>query len=78
MICAYDKTYLEKARTALGRMFDFAVYDLKYNLDYFYDLFLQSNISKRFEKGDFTVLVGKSGVSLHMKCLNRQKGSRSG
>ena len=28
MICAYDKVYLDKARTALGRMLDFAVYDL--------------------------------------------------
>ncbi len=28
---AYDKLYLEKARTSLGRMLDFAVYDLKYN-----------------------------------------------
>ena len=28
---AYDKLYLEKARTALGRMLDFAVYDLKYD-----------------------------------------------
>lgn len=26
MIHAYDKVYLEKARTALGRMLDFAVY----------------------------------------------------
>ena len=35
---AYDKTYLEKARTALGRMLDFAVYDLKYNIeDFFFD-----------------------------------------
>ena len=74
MICAYDKTYLEKARTALGRMFDFAVYDLKYNLDYFYDLFLQSNISKRFEKGDFTVLVGKSGVELAYEVLEQTEG----
>lgn len=29
MIRAYDKVYLDKARTALGRMLDFAVYDLK-------------------------------------------------
>lgn len=29
MIHAYDKAYLDKTRTALGRMMDFAVYDLK-------------------------------------------------
>ena len=27
---AYDKSYLEKAQTTLGRMFDFAVYDSGY------------------------------------------------
>ena len=26
---AYDKVYLDNARAALGRMLDFAVYDLK-------------------------------------------------
>ena len=35
MIRAYDKIYLEKARTALGRMLDFAVYDLKYDINDF-------------------------------------------
>ena len=36
MIHAYDKVYLEKARTALGRMLDFAVYDLKYEIGDFW------------------------------------------
>ena len=36
VICAYYKGYLDKARTALGRMLDFAVYDLKYNLTDFF------------------------------------------
>ena len=35
MICAYDKVYLDKARVALGRMLDFAVYDLKYDITEF-------------------------------------------
>ena len=35
MICAYDKVYLDKARTALGRMLDFAVYDLAYDIAVF-------------------------------------------
>lgn len=35
MICAYDKVYLEKARTVLARMLDYAVYDLKYDIDDF-------------------------------------------
>lgn len=64
MIHAYDKTYLEKARIALGRMLDFAVYDLKYDITDFFQLFLISGIAERFEQGDFSVLVGKSGVEL--------------
>ena len=48
MICAYDKLYLDKARIALGRMLDFAVYDLNYNLTEFYNLFLSSGVAERF------------------------------
>lgn len=64
MIHAYDKAYLEKARTALGRMLDFAVYDLKYDISTFFDLFIHSGVAERFESGDFSVTVGKSGVEL--------------
>ena len=64
MICAYDKVYLDKARTALGRMLDFAVYDLKYDVAEFFDLFLSSGVAARFEAGDYTVITGMSGVEL--------------
>ena len=69
MIHAYDKVYLEKARTALGRMLDFAVYDLKYEVEDFWGLFLASGIAKRFGEGDFQLLVGMSGVELAYKVL---------
>ena len=42
MIHAYDKVYLEKARVALGRMLDFAVFDLKYDISDFFALFIHS------------------------------------
>ena len=71
MIPAYDKVYLEKARTALGRMLDFAVYDLKYELGDFFDLFLASGTADRFEHGDFTLLVGMSGVELAYEVLEQ-------
>ena len=64
MMHAYDKLYLEKARTALARMLDFAVYDLHYDISQFFELFLTSGIAKRFEQGDFTILAGMSGVEL--------------
>ena len=70
MIPAYDKLYLEKARTSLGRMLDFAVYDLKYTLHDFFELFIASGVADRFEHGDFTVLAGKSGVELAYMVLD--------
>ena len=63
--------YLDKARTALGRMLDFAVYDLKYNLTEFFALFISSGVAERFGRGDFTLLVGKSGVELAYEVLER-------
>ncbi len=64
MIHAYDKVYLEKARTTLARMLDFAVYDLKYDIEEFFDMFINSRLAARFEKGDFQIIAGKSGVEL--------------
>lgn len=64
MMHAYDKLYLEKARTALARMLDFAVYELHYDIAEFFELFIASGIARRFEQGDFTLLVGMSGVEL--------------
>lgn len=71
MIHAYDKLYLEKARTSLGRMLDFAVYDLNYDIAEFFDLFLTSGVAEDFGQGDFTLLAGKSGVELAFEVLVR-------
>lgn len=68
---AYDKVYLEKARAVLGRMLDFATHDLGYSLEKFYGLFLASGIADRFGAGDYTVLVGKSGVELAYDVLEQ-------
>lgn len=67
MIHAYDKTYLSKAQRNLGSMLDFAVYDLKENLSGFYKKFLLSEISVRFERGESSVIAGKSGVELALE-----------
>lgn len=71
MICAYDKIYLERARVVLGRMLDFAVYDLKYSLKEFFELFIRSGVAKRFERGDCTLLAGKSGVEVAYEVLEK-------
>lgn len=69
MIRAYDKVYLHKAQSNLGRMLDFAVYDLNLDLMGFFELFIRSGISERFEEGDYTVIAGMSGVELAYKVL---------
>lgn len=75
MIHAYDKLYLEKARTALGRMLDFAVYDLNFDIAEFFERFIGCGIASRFESGDFTVIAGMSGVELAYEVLE-QSGIR--
>ena len=71
MMRAYDKLYLEKARAALARMLDFAVYDLHQDLTSFFDLFISSGVAPLFEQGDIHILVGKSGVELAYEVLER-------
>ena len=64
MMHAYDKIYLEQARTSLGRMLDFAVHDLKFTITEFFDMFIRSGLAERFAEGDFTLLAGRSGVEM--------------
>ena len=71
MTHAYDRIYLDKARNALGRMLDFAVYDLNHTITDFFKLFLTSGIASRFEDGDFTLLVGMSGIELAYEVLEK-------
>ena len=71
MIHAYDKVYLDKARTVFGRMLDFAVYDLEYDITEFFRLFIKSGVAERFESGDFSVIVGMSGVELAYEVLEQ-------
>ncbi len=71
MIHAYDKVYLEKARIVLGRMLDFAVYNLHYEIGDFYTLFLSSPSAGQFETGDYSVLAGQSGVELAYQVLEQ-------
>ena len=71
MMSAYDKNYLEKARTTLGRMLDFAVYDLKLDLKDFFDRFIVSGIANEFENGDSKTIAGKSGVELAYEVMEK-------
>ena len=73
MIRAYHKVYLEKARTNLGRMLDFATYSLGYDPCEFFDLFISCGLADQFGKGEFTLTVGMSGVELAYQVLELTK-----
>ncbi len=74
MIHAYDKIYLDKARTMLARMLDFAVYDLEYDIADFFSMFIKSEWAERFEKGESSVIAGKSGVELAYDVVEQVSG----
>ncbi len=74
MINAYDKLYVEKSRNSMACMFDFVVYDLKYDLEYYFECFLHSDVSKRFENGDVSVVAGKSGVEMVYDVMYQMTG----
>ena len=71
MIHAYDKMYLDKAMKSLAQMLDYAVYDLKYDITSFFDLFLSSGIATLFESGDVNTLAGRSGIELAWEVLGK-------
>lgn len=73
MIRAYDKNYLAKAQNNMASMLDFAVYDLNEDLTSFYKKFLQSKVSRQFERGESAVIAGKSGVELALEVLGNEK-----
>ncbi|MCR4647615.1 MAG: helix-turn-helix domain-containing protein [Lachnospiraceae bacterium] len=64
MMHAYDENLLYKAQITLAHMLDTAVYSYGYDLKEFYNLFLKSKYSKRFERGESAVVAGKSGTEL--------------
>ena len=64
MTCAYSELYLSDAKKNLATMFDYAVNDCKYDIDWVVELFVKSGYAKRFETGNPAVIAGMSGVEL--------------
>lgn len=61
---AYDEVYVGKAQVCLGRMLDFAVNNLNFDIEEFFSLFITTGLADRFGSGDFTLIAGKSGVEV--------------
>lgn len=72
MIHAYDELYLERARSVMAHMFNYAVYVLGYDLKEFLSLFLTSEICPKFERGQASVIAGHSGVELAYEIIKRE------
>lgn len=66
---AYSEDYLLPGRNVLARSFDYAVYDLGMELNEYYAAFLSSSYCARFERGDYRVLAGMSGIELARRVL---------
>ncbi len=58
---AYDENMCYYGQNALAWTFDTAVNWYKVELDVFYQMFLNSIVSKRFAEGDPFIIMGKSG-----------------
>ena len=70
---AYDENLLYKAQMTLASMLDTAVYVYGYGLGDFYSLFLNSNYSKRFERGESSVVAGMSGHEIAYSVIREIK-----
>ena len=75
MIHAYSDLYLNDARRTLARSFDAAVYIFGYKLPEYYELFINSVFSDKFEKGDPYVVSGMSGTELAAETIESQIGT---
>lgn len=66
---AYNELYLDDAMTGLGDMVEYAVCDLGFDPDEFFDWFISSGIASGFEKGNPKYITGMSGFELAQAVL---------
>ena len=70
--CAYNRDYLPRARAAMGTMLDYAVWDVKMDIDEYFTLFVTSGLADRFGNGEPSVVAGMSGVEIAREALTRR------
>lgn len=69
-IRAYSELYLNDAIRNLANAFDYAMNVCGLEPDWFISLFLQSNLSTQFERGNPAVISGRSGEELVKEILS--------
>ena len=72
---AYDKSYLDDAMRNLGGMFDFAVNGAAIPMERFYAMFLSSEESFQFGKGNPKYIAGLSGIELAERIIVQARDS---
>lgn len=76
MIHAYDEVYVEDAQKSLGLAFDYAWYEMNYTENTFVDMFLNTKYASLFEKGNPSIVAGKSGFELCFEVVDEYTDSR--
>ncbi len=69
-IAAYNELYLSDAVNNLASAFDYAINVCKLEPNVFAKLFVQSDLSREFERGNPAVISGRSGLELVRDVLN--------
>jgi DNA-binding transcriptional regulator YiaG len=69
MTIAYDKVFLDRAADTLGRMLDYSVHSLRYDISAMIELFIASGTAGLFARGDIRTIAGMSGIELAYEVL---------
>ena len=75
MTHAYDKIYLDSIRQSMGNMLHFAVHDMGWNINKFYECFINSGVSAEVETASPSFAAGKSGYEIANEVCYRITGS---
>ena len=67
---AYSELYISSAQDVLGKMLEYAVYDLNMKVEEIYKAFLNSGIAERFGVGEPKFTVGMSGIELALQVMH--------
>lgn len=68
---SYSEMYVENAMIVLGDMLEYACLDCGYDPDSFWKMFIMSGMARRFEIGDCSIIVGKSGPEVAQIVMER-------
>ncbi len=70
MMKGYNESYLSDAMKNLGDMVEYALCDLKFEPDCFFNYFIASGIGEKFGNGNPKYISGMSGIELAEAVLN--------